>query len=171
MDSTAREEARKRESSERGTRRRLLFLWCVLVGLFGLVAYHVYELQTAEAEEHLRARSERQSTGNMTLGAGGESALDGHRGYIYDRHGYELAISVETPSVFAHPRKIQDREAAAVALSQALEMDLGEVRRLLSSEAPFVWLARKTTPEKGAAVKALNLQGVGMKREIGRAHV
>lgn len=168
MDSTAREEARKRESSERGTRRRLLFLWCVLVGLFGLVAYHVYELQTAEAEEHLRARSERQSTGNMTLGAGGESALDGHRGYIYDRHGYELAISVETPSVFAHPRKIQDREAAAVALSQALEMDLGEVRRLLSSEAPFVWLARKTTPEKGAAVKALNLQGVGMKRESKR---
>lgn len=168
MENLAREEANERRQSERQVKRRLIFIWGVMALIFGVIGYHVYVLQTEEADEHLRARSERQSQGSMTLGAGGESELDGHRGYIYDRHGYELAISVETPSIFAHPAKVVDKEETALALSRALDMDLGQIRRLLSSDAPFVWIARKTTPEKGAAVKALKLSGIGMKRESKR---
>lgn len=168
MENTVREAAELRARSERTAKIRIGVIIFLFLGCFVAILANVYQLQTEEAEEHLKARSQRQSEGSMTLGAGGESELDGHRGYIYDRSGYELAISVETPSVFAHPRKIEDKEAAALSLSQALEMDLGEVRRLLNKDASFVWIARKTTPEKGAAVKALHLKGVGTKRESKR---
>lgn len=168
MDNPARAEAAQRKEVETRARRFLIFFWVIFFLCLSAIAWNVYRLQTEEADEHLRARSERQSTGSMTLGAGGESELDGHRGYIYDRHGYELAISVETPSVFVHPRKIEDKEKTALLLSQALEMDLGAVRRVLNKDVSFAWLARKTTPEKGAAVKALRLHGVGTKRESKR---
>lgn len=168
MDNPAREEAAQRKRIEKTAKRQLIVIWSIFLVCFTGVAVHIYMLQTAEAEEHLRARSERQSAGSMTLGAGGESELDGHRGYIYDRNGFELAISVETPSVFVHPRKIVNKGKAAVELSKALEMDLGAVRQVLDKDVSFAWLVRKTTPEKGAAVKALNIHGVGTKRESKR---
>ena len=166
MENQVRDDIENRKKSERGVWIRIIFVSCIMVALFGAIGLHMYKLQAEET--HLQTRAERQSTGKMTLGAGGENHLDGHRGYIYDRHGYELAISVETPSIFAHPKQIQDKEATASALSQALDMDLSEIRKKLSSNSPFVWIARKTTPEKGAAVKSLHLSGVGMKRESKR---
>lgn len=168
MDNPAREEAAQRKNAEKIAKRELIVIWSLFLVCFAVVAVHIYRLQTEEADEHLRARSERQSSGSMTLGAGGESELDGHRGYISDRNGYELAISVETPSVFVHPRKIEDKEKTALRLSQALEMDIGVIRQILSKDVSFAWVVRKTTPEKGAAVKALNIPGVGTKRESKR---
>ena len=106
MENQVRDDAKRRASQERDAWIRLIFVGIILVVIFGTIGVHIYKLQAEET--HLQVRAERQSTGRMTLGAGGESHLDGHRGYIYDRHGYELAISVETPSVFAHPRKIDD---------------------------------------------------------------
>ncbi len=167
MDNQVRDDIQRRESRERSTWIRLIVVGVILLGLFGTIGFKFYTIQTADEADMVR-RAERQSTGRITLGAGGESELDGHRGYIYDRHGYELAISVETPSVFVHPKQLEDPEAAAVALSRALDMDITEVRKKITSESPFVWLARKTTPEKGAAVKALKLKGVGTKRESKR---
>ncbi len=166
MENQIRDDIKNREKSERGVWARIIFVSCIMLALFGTIGVHIYKLQAEET--HLQTRAEKQSTGRITLGAGGENHLDGHRGYIYDRHGYELAISVETPSIFAHPRQIADKEATASALSQALDMDLSEIRKKLSSESPFVWIVRKTTPEKGAAVKALHLSGVGTKRESKR---
>ena len=166
MENQVRDDAKQREKQERGAWIRLIFIGCIMLGIFATIGVHIYKLQSEE--KHLQTRAERQSTGRITLGAGGENELDGHRGYIYDRHGYELAISVETPSVFAHPRQIDDIEATSVALSRALEMDVSEIRKKLTSASPFVWIVRKTTPEKGAAVKALHLKGVGTKRESKR---
>ena len=166
MENQIKDDIRNREKSERGAWIRLLFVACVMLALYAAIGVHMYKLQAEET--HLQTRAERQSTGRITLGAGGENHLDGHRGYIYDRHGYELAISVETPSIFAHPKQIKDKDATALALSQALDMDLSEIRKKLATNSPFVWITRKTTPEKGAAVKALHLSGVGSKRESKR---
>ena len=47
-------------------------------------------------------------------------------------------------------------------------MDVAEIRKKLNSDANFVWIVRKTTPEKGQAVKKLKLSGVGTKRESKR---
>ena len=167
MENQVKDDVRKRRASERGATVRIAVLGVFLLAAFVLIALRFYGLETGK-DPLAQRQSERQSTGSMTLGAGGENDLDGHRGYIYDRHGYELAISVETPSIFAHPRKIRDPEATALALSQALDMDIAEIRKKLSSNSNFVWIVRKTTPEKGAAVKRLHLEGVGTKRESKR---
>ena len=166
MENQVREDVKRRKSAERGTWGRLIFVACILVCIFSAIGYIFYKLQSES--DFLQKRAERQSTGRVTLGAGGENHLDGHCGYIYDREGYELAISVETPSVFAHPKQIKDVDKAALALSQALEMDVAEIRKKLNSDANFVWIVRKTTPEKGQAVKKLELSGVGTQRESKR---
>ncbi len=166
MYNQVREDAERQKKQNRGAWVRIIFIGIVLTAIFSVIGVHIYKLQAEET--HLQRRAERQSTGRITLGAGGENELDGHRGYIYDRQGYELAISVETPSIFAHPKQIDDIEGTVLALSKSLEMDSAEIRKKLMSESPFVWIVRKTTPDKGAAVKALHLKGVGMKRESKR---
>ena len=145
---------------------RMALVAVAIMVLFGAVLQRFFVLQTEE--EHLVVRAARQVAGQVTLGAGGEHHLDGHRGYILDRHGYELAISIETPSVFVHPRQVVDREAAATALSEAMGLPRAEILAKLESESSFVWLARKVNPAVGEAVRALKLRGVGLKRESKR---
>lgn len=166
MAGQVRDDANRRAHGERWQRVRLLGIGLLIVAIFVAIAWRVYTLQAQET--HLQTRAERQSTGQITLGAGGENELDGHRGYIYDRHGYELAISVETPSIFVHPKKLEDKEEAAVQLSRALEMDISEIRQMLMSKSNFVWIARKLAPDKGARAKAIHMLGMGSKRESKR---
>lgn len=166
MAGQIRDEAKRRASNERWQRLRLLGIAFLILAIFMAIAWRVHTLQAEET--HLQTRAERQSTGQMTLGAGGENELDGHRGYIYDRHGYELAISVETPSIFVHPKQIEDREEAALQLSRALDMDISELRQKLMSNSNFVWIARKLSPDKGARAKAIQMRGMGSKRESKR---
>ena len=66
MDNPAREEAAHRKRIEKTAKRQLIVIWSIFLVCFTGVAVHIYMLQTAEAEEHLRARSERQSAGSMT---------------------------------------------------------------------------------------------------------
>src|SRR5687768_15624524 len=49
--------------------------------------------------------------------------LDPRRGSILDRHGRPLAVSVEAESVYAVPQDVEDAEATASALAQALGLD------------------------------------------------
>ncbi|MFA5625397.1 MAG: penicillin-binding transpeptidase domain-containing protein [Bradymonadales bacterium] len=151
---------------EKWQKFRLIFVGVLLMLLFVAVGARLYHLQTQE--DHLSKRAQKQSTGRVTLGAGGENELDGHRGYIYDRQGYELAVSVETPSVYAHPKQIKDKAAVAEKLAPVLGLSSEELFKKLQSKANFVWLVRKTSPDKVAELKSLKIPGIGFKRESKR---
>ena len=148
MNNQVRDDAERQKKQNRGAWVRIIFIGVVLIAIFSVIGVHIYKLQAEET--HLQQRAERQSTGRITLGAGGENELDGHRGYIYDRHGYELAISVETPSVFAHPKKIDDLEKTVLSLSKALEMDSAEIRKKLTSDSPVEASSLRMTRKKYA---------------------
>lgn len=166
MKARIRDDVASAARREKWQKFRLGFVAGLLMLLFGVVGVRIYHLQTQE--EHLTERAQKQSTGRVTLGAGGENDLDGHRGYIYDRQGYELAVSVETPSVFAHPKQIRDKAATAEALSPILDIPSQEILKKLNSSSNFVWLVRKITPDKGQAVRELKIAGIGLKRESKR---
>ena len=158
--------------SLKNTRKRWVWIRMGLIvlfilGLFAAVLNRMYELQVEDPDK-LEEKAQKQVSGKVTYGAGGENHLDGHRGYILDRNGYELAVSVEVSSVYAHPRQIEDKEEAARLLGRALQVDAAEVLAQLERDSAFVWVKRKVSPEKGEKVRALKLLGVGLKRESKR---
>lgn len=90
------------------------------------------------------------------------------RGTVLDRSGEPLALSLESQSVYARPRRIQDGRSVSRALAKILHLDNGEVFQKLTSEKPFVWIKRQVTPAEAEQVQALNADGVGMFYEPNR---
>lgn len=82
------------------------------------------------------------------------------RGVIRDRRGAQLAVTVEVPSVFAEPRRIQDPKEAAAKLAKLLDQPEGKLYRRLSSGRAFAYLARRVDAATARSVMALDLPGV-----------
>jgi cell division protein FtsI (penicillin-binding protein 3) len=97
------------------------------------------------------------------------------RGVLYDRNMRELAMTVLADSIYADPSQIEDKQAAALTLASlvhtnpedALTSD-NEIAARLNAGHNFAWIARRTTPQVSAAVKALNLKGIFFQKEFQR---
>lgn len=79
------------------------------------------------------------------------------RGAILDRQGGELALSLKTESLFAHPRRVTDPAKAARLLSPIVSLSRDEILKRLQSGKTFVYIDRFLEPEQAAAVRALDL--------------
>ncbi len=92
------------------------------------------------------------------------------RGPIVDRHGEVLALSVETRSLYAHPKKLLDGSNAAqrARLAEELGLSRAELESRLKHPAPFVWLARHLAPERAEAAQALGFDGLHVLSEYKR---
>ncbi len=98
--------------------------------------------------------------------------LAAERGAIVDRDGVTLAMNVESRSVFANPRLIDDDGAAAVAaaLSPLLRLPAAELEAKLQRDKSFVYLARDLDPSAARAVLALDLPGIGTESSTRRIY-
>jgi cell division protein FtsI/penicillin-binding protein 2 len=96
--------------------------------------------------------------------------LDTGRGYIADRNGYYLALSVEYDSIFANPSEILNKDQAALDLALATGLSSGFIRERLSSDKKFVWLRRKSDHHVIERVKALKIRGIYFRKEYGRVY-
>lgn len=92
----------------------------------------------------------------------------GKRGTIYDRRMAELAVSVKSTSIAAHPPKIADPVQTAGALSRILKIDRRQLRKQFELAVPFVWVKRQATPLEVEKVRDLGLNGVGFVPEYTR---
>jgi len=84
----------------------------------------------------------------------------GKRGSIFDRRLREVAVSIETLSLAAYPRKIPNPGDTARAVAPIIHAKPKDLSRKLTTDRPFVWLKRQITPKEAQAVKALNLEGL-----------
>ena len=87
--------------------------------------------------------------------------VDARRGTIRDRNGRELAVSVSADSIYAVPVEVKDPAGTAETLARILEQDPVSIRNKLTQKAATVWIDRKVDPEKAAAIRKLNLPGIG----------
>jgi cell division protein FtsI (penicillin-binding protein 3) len=94
--------------------------------------------------------------------------VQGKRGAITDRNGSPLAVSIDSPSIAAYPRRMTDRRAAAKQLAIALNQPYRDVVKKLDPKRTFVWLKRQATPRQAEAVEALGFEGVGFITEHSR---
>lgn len=96
--------------------------------------------------------------------------VPGARGAITDRHGAELALTIEVPSVYAVPSQIGDLEATTRALAKALGHSRDSVRARLRKSSPFVFVARWIEPGAAQRVAKLELPGIGLVEEPRRTY-
>src|ERR1044071_2545356 len=90
------------------------------------------------------------------------------RGTVLDRGGEPLALSLESQSVYARPRRLHDPRTVSRALAKILSLESSEVFQKLTSEKPFVWIKRQVSSTEAEQVQALNVEGVGMFYEPNR---
>jgi cell division protein FtsI (penicillin-binding protein 3) len=133
--------------------RLVVVLAFALLG-FALLLARVALLQTAEASAYRRA-GERQRVQTTTLPAA--------RGAIFDRNGYELAISIPQTTIWADPRLVLDPVGTANRLAPVLGLTPALTTGLalrLSQQVEFAYVARQVDDSVAQAVKALGLPGI-----------
>lgn len=151
------------EDRSRWMRVRMWVLATLLVAGGLRVTYEAYDLQVRRSDS-LREMAEKQYLKELKLAP--------KRGTIVDRHGAELAVSVQVDSVWANPRQLRalgaSPERVADSLSQLLGVDRSSVLRQLNADKLFRWIKRRISPAQGRAVAALQLPGVFTTQEARR---
>lgn len=141
--------------------RALVVLSGMALGAVLLCGRLVY-LQVFEYSK-LSALAQAQRTKTVDLSA--------VRGEIVDCNGKELAVSVDSFSVYAMPKEAKDFDLkkTAQALAPVLGMAVPEMEKALKGEN-FRWLKRQQPEKVRDAVRALHLSGVGLVRESKRVY-
>lgn len=150
-------------SRRRWMRFRLCALGVVLTLGATVLVYRAYVLQRVRAPA-LGEMAEAQYLKRLKLSP--------KRGTIRDRHGVELAVSVEIDSVWANPRELKRRGASITEVAQALQSVLGLPRAQLldrlGRDKLFVWLKRHVQPKQAEALRQLSLPGIYLSGEARR---
>ena len=137
------------------SRTRALVVACFLGVWMLVIGVRLIYLQTAQHEWlTTRARTQQQDAIETSP----------IRGLVLDRHGNELARSIDTESFWAVPREIKNVEEVSAKLAPLVEIDAGELSKRLkeaqSANRKFAWIARKLDAERAEKIRALNLEGV-----------
>ena len=138
---------------------RLILVVALMALWSAAVIARLCQLQIVEHEMY-RDRAEGQHHRRVVL--------QPPRGTVFDARGRELALSVEVDSVWADPSQIEDPGDAARSIAAALGLDRRKLAASLSSDREFVWIARLLDPPAAAAVRELEIPGVGFLKESKR---
>jgi cell division protein FtsI/penicillin-binding protein 2 len=94
-----------------------------------------------------------------------------HRGTIYDRLGFELALGSPATTVYANPRQISDPRLVALAAGRTLGVDPDTLYPLLADQSRgFVYVQRQADPEKAQALQQQGIVGLGFYPEEKRIY-
>ena len=145
----------------RGLNARLVMVGVALTLAWLGVGYRLVVVQGTRADEYA-ARGLGQRLHTETLAA--------DRGTIFDAEGRELALTVDSVTVYANPREVTDPAVEAVYLASLTGQDPAVVEELLSSDGTFVYVARQLDPADAARVEAADLPGIFFLKEPKRVY-
>jgi len=146
---------RRSEADElSAVRRRVLIVMGLLVLATCTVLGRSVQLQLLEGAQYSEV-ADRQATMSAQIKA--------KRGVIKDRHGAELAITVDVDSVYAEPRRIKegDAEEMAAKLAPILDIPKKRIERRLKSDRAFTYLRRRVPAGMAKAVRKLRYRAIG----------
>jgi len=83
------------------------------------------------------------------------------RGIIFDRHGREMAVNLETEALYCDPAEVASAEQSAYTLSGITRQPSKAIFTKLSSEGRFAWVSRKLEPDIARRVKEAKIKGLG----------
>ncbi len=130
--------------------------------VFAALAFRVTQLQVLSGNR-FRRMSLHQTQKVVPLPA--------QRGTIFDRNGSDLAMSIELTSIYADPKHVTDDITYAAELAPILHVHRKELlARLSDKHFDFAYLARRVSDRVVAAVKKLELPGIGYVPESARRY-
>lgn len=95
--------------------------------------------------------------------------LPATRGKITDRNGQVLASSLPVKAVWAIPDDVLEAPSGKIgALAQLLDMSERDLRKKLNVDRSFVYLKRQVEQDVTDKISALNVPGIGTRREYKR---
>jgi len=99
------------------------------------------------------------------------------RGFLYDRNGNGLAMTVLADSIYADPTAVDDQQTTAHALAAIVHVDADDdetseerILSRLNNGKNFAWVAHRVTAEQADAVRKLNLPGIYFVQEFKRIY-
>jgi cell division protein FtsI (penicillin-binding protein 3) len=141
-------------------KKRIIFCTIGLLLMFVVVMARLYYIQIIQYDKFTQLKAKQYIC---------TRDIEPKRGFVYDRNGKELAISVDVDSIYADPRVFKDKQAKQLETVQKLSALLGveqaEITDKLKSKGSFVWIARKITEEASIKIKELHLDGIGFVKE------
>jgi cell division protein FtsI (penicillin-binding protein 3) len=146
----------QRAGSGRTTRRRLVVVLVVMSLLFGAVVGRLVQLQVVGSQRYVDL-GESQRVRPITLAAA--------RGTVFDRNGYDLALSIDQRTVWADPNQVTNAAAEAAQLAPVLGLDAATVAAKLGARSSFEYLARQVPDDVAKGVEDLALPGVFFMQE------
>jgi len=126
---------------------------------FGILGLRGIRLHT-KPDDKLKNLADRQYTEQI--------ALLPLRGNIYDTRGHELAVSVPTFSLAAHPQLVSDPNRVAKQLSAIFNLKAKGLHAKLASKKKFVWIKRRLMPGEVERIEELNDPGLSLQKEARR---
>jgi cell division protein FtsI (penicillin-binding protein 3) len=132
----------------------------VLLGVaFTAVAARLVDLQVVGSDSYVaRGLAQRLYT----------KQLPAERGSIFDRNGYELALSVPQHTVWADPTEVRDPVGTAAALAPVLGVQPADILPALKGKGRFAYVRRQIDDTMAEAVTALALPGIHLVGESKR---
>lgn len=96
--------------------------------------------------------------------------IPSYRGMITDRRGTPLAISSPVHAAWVNPQHFSADSKQLATLSELLEIPVPTLLEKIPQQTNrvFVYLKRGITPDVAQKIKALNIPGIGLKREFRR---
>jgi len=140
-------------SIEKKLVRRFKFIIIIIALVFSIVVVRVSKLMFFQKE---------------LVTASPDTSHYRERGFIMDRNGEKLALSLETYSVYARPREIEQKKQTAITLASTLETSSEHLLRLLGKKSPFIWLARQVDLKYIKGLEELDVTGVYLEKEYKR---
>ncbi len=113
-----------------------------------------------------------QETANVVIEKEHEvSSLSPRRGDIYDRHGFLLATTLKTPSLFVDPSLVYDgRDLTAKLMAIIPDLDRAKVERVIQAKNRFGWIAHNITPAQQQDILDVGDPSLGFKYEYKRVY-
>lgn len=90
------------------------------------------------------------------------------RGILFDRRGRELAINLDTESIYVDPAEIKSPDKIASVLSEGINKESDVILAKLNARNRFNWIERKLSIESTQGIKDLKLKGIGFVPEAKR---
>ncbi len=113
-----------------------------------------------------------QETANVVIEKEHEvSSLSPRRGDIYDRHGFLLATTLKTPSLFVDPSLVYDgRDLTAKLMAIIPDLDRAKIEKVIQGENRFGWIAHNITPAQQQDILDVGDPSLGFKYEYKRVY-
>ncbi len=142
--------------------RRIRLLVALFTAIFAVALGRSVWLQAVEGRslEGLASRQQRETV-----------IVPARRGTVFDRQGVQLAIGEQATTVYANPRHIANPEAVAPVVARDLDLEVNDVLAALADRSRgFVYLGRKSDPDRARTLERRRLVGIGFLPEEERTY-